>query len=50
MVYWKRALTDVGALDDWYVLGGCVVLRSALGVLLLDPMSGAQVGAYTHEG
>ena len=46
---WKRALTDVGALDDWHPLGNCLVMRSALGVLVLDASSGAMVAAYAPK-
>jgi serine/threonine-protein kinase len=46
---WRRALSDVGPLDDWHPLGSCLVLRSALGILVIDPTSGATVAAYAPE-
>jgi hypothetical protein len=45
-VVWTRGLSDVGRLDDWYVLGGCVVLWSPTSIQALDPMRGLSVARY----
>jgi hypothetical protein len=45
-VAWTRSMGDVGRLEDWYMLGGGLVLWSAYALHVVDPMTGLSVAHY----